>query len=79
LGVFGGGALGPSVCALTMRARRPSAGRDWAPKWPAEPRGRTAAPAKELMVIMFAINQPRKVNEGEKEATDAAAREESAR
>ena len=51
--------LGLFVCALTMRVRRPSAGRDRAPKRPAEPRGRTAAPAKEPMAITVAIDQPR--------------------
>jgi hypothetical protein len=60
---LGGGVLGSSVCALTTKARRLSAGRDRAPMRPTEAAGKTAPPAKELMAITIAICA-RRIEEG---------------
>ena len=59
---MGDGVLGFSVCALTTKARRPSAGagRDRAPKRPA---GKATAPTMELMAMAVAIYR-REVYEG---------------
>jgi hypothetical protein len=58
LGLFGGGVLGSSAWALTATARRRNAGAgERTAKRPPAPWITTAAPANEVMAIMFAINE----------------------